>query len=99
MRMIALIASQSLIYDKRSVGSGERFDATPIDAAVLIYRRHAAFAPRGPAAPPPGPPPESVRVVSPPMRRRESVREETEGSPVDKPARRRYRRRDLEPEA
>jgi len=108
MRMIALIANESLIYGNRSVGAGERFDATPIDAAVLTYRRRAAFAPRGMVAPPPSAPrPEPTPEPARPDRRSvrrvlEAAAETAEDSsePSDeKPTRRRYRRRDLEPEA
>lgn len=102
MRMIALIATESLVYGNRPVGAGERFDATPIDAAVLTYRRRAAFAPRGPVAPPPAPRPAPEPSAVRPVRHIEARVEDAEGSPEtpgEKPARRRYRRRDLEPEA
>jgi hypothetical protein len=104
MRMIALIATESLVYGNRPVGAGERFDATPIDAAVLTYRRRAAFAPRGQVAPPPAPP-VAPDPEPPPVRRVRRVAVDEAREPesletdTESPARRRYRRRDLEPEA
>lgn len=50
--MIALIARRSLTYDGRTVRAGERFDASPLDAAVLTYHRQAVFAPRRQASRP-----------------------------------------------
>lgn len=103
MRMIALIATESLVYGNRPVGAGERFDATPIDAAVLTYRRRAAFAPRGPVAPPPAPRLEPERPVILQTGHLETLAveaaEESPETSIEKPTRRRYKRRDLEPEA
>jgi hypothetical protein len=101
MRMIALVATRPLVYGTRALGAGERFDASPIDAAVLTYRRHAAFAPRGMVQPAPAP---SIESESAPVRRvRVTTIDEADetGSletPIEKPARRRYQRRDLQAE-
>lgn len=99
MRMIALIATRQLIYGTRALGAGERFDATPIDAAVLTYRRHAAFAPLGPIAPPsPAPPVEPISTDEEAEPSGEaSGRTDEDG---ESPARRKrtYKRRDLQAE-
>ena len=95
--------------------AGERFDATPIDAAVLTYRHQAAFAPRGRVAPPPATPlpapPSPPPPVTPdpvPLDRADVARafdvperllETGDTAAAEKPSKRRYRRRDLEPEA
>jgi hypothetical protein len=84
MRMIALVATRALTYGDRSLGAGDRFTATPIDAAVLTYHRQAAFAPRGPVAPL-----QPVPVV---------VGTDGLELPAEKPPRRRSKRRDLEAE-
>ena len=47
MRVIALVARRPLTYGGRAVKAGDVFETTPIDAAILTYRRHAAFAPKG----------------------------------------------------
>jgi hypothetical protein len=44
MRLIRLIAQGALTYQGRTVGTGEVFEAAPIDAAVLTYHRQAIFA-------------------------------------------------------
>lgn len=82
MRRIALIARRALEYGGRALGAGDVFDATPIDAAILTYRHHAAFAPTGVTA---SPAPSSVAVVV--------VAPSAEEDPP-KP-KRRYRRKDL----
>jgi hypothetical protein len=66
--MITLVAREPLTYAGRDFQAGDVFEAIPIDAATLTYKRRAKFAEPG-----------------------------TELTP-DKPARGRYRRRDLRPE-
>jgi hypothetical protein len=65
MRQIALVARQDLTYGARTVAAGEPFEATPLDAAVLTYRRQASFAPRAAA----------MESAAPPRRRRAPVRQ------------------------
>ena len=86
MRMISLTARQTLTYGGRPVGAGERFDATPIDAAVLTYQRRADFTPRGPLTAPPAPPSQPPDLSE---------------APTEAPARKKraYHRRDLKAEA
>ena len=69
MRMIALVAARPLVYGHRCLRAGDRFEATPIDAAVLTYHRQAAFAPRGPVAEPPPAPVLDVPEAAPTRRR------------------------------
>lgn len=99
MRMIALIARHSLTYDHRALGAGERFEATPIDAAILTYRRDATFAPRGvptvSPAPVVPPDPEPAIVCEPAADEAES---EPDPEPEPEKPKRRYRRRDLQAE-
>jgi hypothetical protein len=88
MRLIRLIAQEALTYQTRAVGAGEVFEAAPIDAAVLTYRRQAIFASRGttPAAPAPVPCDDTPGAAPDPK--------------PEKPKRRRqtYKRRDLRAE-
>lgn len=91
MRMIGLVARQALTYRNRTVGAGERFEAAPIDAAVLTYRRQAVFAPRGAQPAPPAP------VSQPTPGSPATEAEETEKhkrSPAKRRGRR-YQRRDM----
>lgn len=57
VKMIALVAKQPLSYAGRDLRAGDVFEAKPIDAAVLTYKRRAGFAPKD-ATPTPEPEPE-----------------------------------------
>lgn len=97
--MIALVATRPLVYGDLSLGAGERFDATPIDAAVLTYRRHAAFAPRGPIAPqPPAPRVEPVCLGDDETSAVERLTEHGEDDAPPVKRKRTYKRRDLQAE-
>jgi hypothetical protein len=102
MSTIALVARRDFPYNGRQVRAGEVFEASAVDAVVLLNANRAKFAD---GAPPSDPEPVTVAVA------------EAEPSPVDKPKRkytrrnltaedgeeptpkRQYHRRDLEPEA
>jgi len=98
MRTVMLTARRAFVLRGRSVQAGEVFEALPVDAAVLTYRRHADFAPAGatstasPASVVPAASSSSLPADLPPAA----------ASPAEplKPRRRRrtYRRRDLVPE-
>lgn len=103
MRLIPLIAREPMTYAGAPIGAGERFDATPIDAAVLTYRHRAAFAPRGSAAAPPATPSSEVHaeLAGEDSEVPAGLRPEPAGDETPKKARKKriYQRRDLEPEA
>lgn len=51
--MIALVARESLSYAGREFQAGDVFEATPIEAAALTYKRRAMFAGKGAELTPP----------------------------------------------
>jgi hypothetical protein len=81
MRLITLVARCPLTYHGRSVGAGDVFETTPIDAAVLTYQRKAGFAPKGVTASPVPVP--DCACADPAL-----------SEPASKP-KRRYRRKDM----
>jgi hypothetical protein len=86
MRLIRLIAQGALTYQGRTVGTGEVFEAAPIDAAVLTYHRQAIFA-------------TGTTPASPVPSRQDEAPIAAPDTEPDKPKRRRsYRRRDLRAE-
>jgi hypothetical protein len=58
--MISLVAKEELTYAGRTFQAGDVFEATPIEAAALTYKRRASFAKKD-ATPTPEPEPAPVR--------------------------------------
>ena len=83
MALVKMIARRVLTRSGRTLAPGDAFDATPLDAAILVYRQHAAFAPRTPP----------TEAVEPPARRH-SKRRDITPEPEDAVT----KRRDLTPE-
>jgi hypothetical protein len=85
MRLIAVIARRAFSHGGRPLRPGDRFEASPIDAVVLVTARKAAFARVVPV--------KTVAAVVPArtIRRRELVTHEAPTVPT----KRTYKRRDL----
>jgi len=94
---IALVARRDLEHEGSIIPAGFRFDAAPIEAAVLCYQRKAAFAPPGMIDPVPTILlPVEEPAPDPPRRRVARRRPAREAEAVETPKpKRRYRRRDL----
>jgi len=85
MPMIAVIARRAFSHGGRTLRPGDRFEASPLDAVVLVTARKAAFARVVPM--------KTIAAVVPArtIRRRDLVTNED----VPLPTKRTYKRRDL----
>ncbi len=116
---IPLVARSELTHDGEIVACGEVFEADPLEAAVLRYKRQVDFAPRGVrlvrsmrtplATIPPeheatgclvgaANPPEATGLPGVHPCRSEMAEDEPNTATKKPKPRRRYQRRDLEPE-
>ena len=85
MPLIAVVARRAFSHGGRTLRPGERFEATPIDAVVLVTARKADFARAVPA---------KVTAATTPARpiRRRDLDTDDGAAP---PKKRTYKRRDL----
>ena len=85
MPLIAMVARQAFSHGGRTLRPGDRFEASPIDAVVLVTARKAAFARVVPM--------KTIAAVVPArtIRRRDLVTHED----TTVPTKRTYKRRDL----
>jgi len=97
--LIPLVARTDVEHEGSILPAGTRFEATPIEAAILRYQRRADFAPPGRLDLTPIPEPVVTAPAQEPVTRKRGRPKKTEAPdatpPASRPARRTYRRRDL----